>query len=74
MRNVLAILFASLPAAAFAAGDWCIYAEYKKKFPDCAVTINMVDYNNCVIAKIAKECERTEAEVFALLKKKMLGD
>ncbi|MDR1476693.1 MAG: hypothetical protein LBI17_01030 [Rickettsiales bacterium] len=74
MRNALVILFAMLPFAALAAGDWCIYAEYKKKFPDCAETINIVDYNNCVIAKIAGACERAEAEVFDLLKKKMMAD
>jgi hypothetical protein len=74
MRALLLILFVSAPALAFAAGDWCVFAEYKKKFPKCAEFRNVVDYNNCVVEAIAGKCERPPAEVFGLLHKQMMGD
>jgi hypothetical protein len=74
MRVLFIILFAIASAPAGAAGDWCVFAEYKKKFPECDEFTNIVDYNNCVVRAIAEKCERTNAEVFNLLKKQMMGD
>lgn len=74
MRALLLAAFALASAKVMAAGDWCVHAEYKKKFPKCEEFSNIVDYNNCIVEAIAEKCSRTNAEVFMILKKKMMGE